>query len=86
MVCFHLVATPGPVLVAGSAPLRAFGATNAVAVGLLIWLQADATASLWCVWAAITACVIDVWLRRQCTVTDFDIALRKREFSAEATR
>lgn len=86
MFVLYLVATLGPALVGRSHLLRAFGVVNVSAVALLIWLQRDGTTSLWCVWAAITGCVIDVWLRRQRTAVDFDIALRKREFSADATR
>jgi hypothetical protein len=84
--CIYLVATMLPALVGRSQLLRLFGGLNVLAVAGLIWLQEDAVTSLWCVWAAITSVVIDVWVRRQWTVTVPEMTRRKREFSPETTR
>jgi hypothetical protein len=84
--CLYIVATMLPALIGRSALLRLFGVLNVLAVAGLIWLQRDAVTSLWCVWAAITSVLIDLWVRRQRTTVWFDQALRKREFSRAATR
>jgi len=59
----YIVATCTPALLADHRSLRLFGATNVVAVGLLIWLAQSAVVSLWCVWAAISSVLINRYVR-----------------------
>lgn len=59
----YVVATCGALLVSSDRWIRAFGAVNLVAVVVLAWQVAGGFASLWCVWAAITSVVIDLYLR-----------------------
>lgn len=59
----YIVATCTPPLLADDRSLRLFGATNLVAVSLLIWLAQSALVSLWCVWAAISSVLINVYVR-----------------------
>jgi len=61
----YIVATCAPGLVATAPSLRLFGATNLVVVGLLIWLAQSAVVSLWCVWAAVSSMLINVYVRRR---------------------
>lgn len=59
----YVVATCGPSLVARGAELRWFGVGNLVVAALLAWVQQNAVISLWCVWAAATSVLINLYLR-----------------------
>lgn len=61
----YILATCAPGLLAESRSLRVFGATNLVVVALLIWLAQSAVVSLWCVWAAVSSVLINVYVRRR---------------------
>jgi uncharacterized protein DUF6629 len=60
----YVVATCGPMLFSGYRRLFRFGLVNLVAVVVLAVLASNGFASLWCAWAAVTAAVIAVHLRR----------------------
>lgn len=60
----YAIATCAPSLVARSAALRWFGAGNLAVVATLVWLDQNAVISLWCVWAAATSVLINLYLRR----------------------
>jgi len=55
-VCVPLFASSYPRIVL-------FGACNAVAVAVLLWLSQEELTSLWCAWAAVASVVIDGHLR-----------------------
>ncbi len=59
----YIVATCAPGLLADHRSLRLFGAANLVVVALLIWLAQSALVSLWCVWAAISSVLINLYVR-----------------------
>lgn len=61
----YILATCTPGLLTDQRSLRVFGATNLLVVGLLIWLAQSALVSLWCVWAAISSVLINVYVRRR---------------------
>ncbi len=64
VVAAYIVATCGAVVFSGYRRLAVFGLVNLVAVAVLAHLQIDGFASLWCGWAAVTAGVIALHLRR----------------------
>ncbi len=55
---FYVLATCGPMLLAGNRRFALFGVANLVAVALLGGLLARGVISLWCVWAAVTSVFI----------------------------
>ena len=61
----YVVATCAPGLLSSAAPLRVFGAANLVVVAFLMWLAQSAVVSLWCVWAAVSSVLINVYVRRR---------------------
>lgn len=61
----YIIATCTPALLADHRSLRLFGATQVVVVALLIWLAQSALVSLWCLWAAISSVLINVYVRRR---------------------
>ncbi|RNL62010.1 hypothetical protein EFK50_09285 [Nocardioides marmoriginsengisoli] len=65
----YILAACGPALLANAAPLRLFGATNLLVVALLIWLAQSAVVSLWCVWAAVSSVLINLYVRRRARVS-----------------
>jgi hypothetical protein len=60
----YILATCGPGLVSDVPSLRLFGVTNLLVVALLIWLAQSAVVSLWCVWAAVSSVLINLYVRR----------------------
>jgi MFS family permease len=60
----YVAATCGPMVFSGYRRLFLFGAVNLIAVAILARLAISGFTSLWCGWAAITAAVIAVYLRR----------------------
>jgi hypothetical protein len=54
----------GALLVSSHRAIVAFGLANAAAVAVLLWVQANALTSLWCLWAAIASVAIAAHLRR----------------------
>lgn len=60
----YVVATCGPMVFSGYRRLFFFGAVNLVAVAILARLAISGFTSLWCGWAAVTAVVIALHLRR----------------------
>jgi hypothetical protein len=60
----YVVAVCGPMVFSGYRRLFRFGLVNLVAVVVLAVLAGSGFASLWCAWAAVTAAVIAVHLRR----------------------
>ena len=61
----YIVATCAPGLLADTPSLRIFGATNLAVVAALIWLAQSAVVSLWCVWAAISSVLVNIYVRRR---------------------
>jgi hypothetical protein len=59
----YVVATCGPALFGRATALRCFGLGNLVVVSLLAWLDQNAVVSLWCVWAAATSILINIYVR-----------------------
>lgn len=62
----YIVATCAPGLLSDAPALRVFGVTNLLVVAALIWLAESAVVSLWCVWAAVSSALIDLYVRRSC--------------------
>jgi hypothetical protein len=60
----YVVATCGPMVFSGYRRLFLFGVVNLVAVAVLARLAVSGFTSLWCGWAAVTAAVIALHLRR----------------------
>jgi hypothetical protein len=54
----------GALLVSSHRAIVAFGLANATAVAALLWVQANALTSLWCLWAAIASVAVAAYLRR----------------------
>ena len=63
LVVLYVLATCGSLLASGHGHVRAWGAVNLLAVGVLAWVNTAGFISLWCVWAAITSIAIAVHLR-----------------------
>lgn len=61
----YIVATCAPGLLSSTPTLRTFGAANLAVVAFLIWLAQSAVVSLWCVWAAISSVLVNVYVRRR---------------------
>lgn len=59
----YVVATCGPPLVSRSRALQLFGVLNLVVVGTLAALNQSGVISLWCVWAAATSVLINLYIR-----------------------
>jgi hypothetical protein len=64
LVVLYVLATCGALLASDLPHVRAWGAVNLAAVGVLAVVNQAAFISLWCVWAAITSVAIAVHLRR----------------------
>ncbi|HET6153019.1 MAG TPA: DUF6629 family protein [Marmoricola sp.] len=64
----YIIATCAPGLLANSTSLRVYGTANLVVVALLMWLAQSALVSLWCVWAAVSSVLINLYVRRRPTV------------------
>ena len=60
----YVAATCGPMVFSGYHRLFVFGIVNLVAVAILARLAISGFTSLWCGWAAVTAAVIALHLRR----------------------
>jgi hypothetical protein len=61
----YVVAVIGPALLSRSPSIRAFGAVNLVGLTVVALAYAEAFASLWCIYAAITSVLVVVHLRRE---------------------
>ncbi|HEX4191141.1 MAG TPA: DUF6629 family protein [Marmoricola sp.] len=61
----YIIATCAPGLLSNTTTLRIFGVANAVVVAFLIWLAQSAVVSLWCVWAAVSSVLINLYVRRR---------------------
>lgn len=59
---YVLVTCTAP-LVSSHRRIVAFGAVNAAAVAVLLWLGSNGSTSLWCAWAALTSVAIAAHLR-----------------------
>jgi hypothetical protein len=55
----YVVATCGSLLAASDRRLVVAGVANVIAVAAIVWLQAEALTSVWCVWAAVIS--VGVW-------------------------
>ena len=66
----------GALLVSSHRAIVAFGLANAAAVAVLLWVQANALTSLWCLWAAIASVAVAAHLRRSYRSPPDDAALR----------
>jgi hypothetical protein len=55
----YVVATCGALLASSDRRLVAAGVVNVIAVAAIVWLQAQALTSVWCVWAAVLS--VGVW-------------------------
>ncbi|WP_183093495.1 DUF6629 family protein [Nocardioides stalactiti] len=77
----YVVATCAPAIFARAAQLRWFGLGNLVVVALLAWLDQNAVVSLWCVWAAMTSILINLYVRDP-ERSDSSIAARSTEVSS----
>jgi Family of unknown function (DUF6629) len=64
VVSGYVAATCGAMVFSGYRRLAAFGAVNLIAVAVLARVTLDGFASLWCAWAAVTAAMISLHLRR----------------------
>lgn len=64
VVAAYVTVTCGAVVFSGHRHLAVFGLVNLVAVVVLARLAVDGFASLWCGWAAVTAVIIALHLRR----------------------
>lgn len=60
----YVVATCLPGFLARARPLQLFAVLNLVVVAGLVYLDRSAVVSLWCVWAAVTSILINLWVRR----------------------
>ena len=63
VVALYVVAICGATLFSGYRHVVIFGMANLVVVGVLATLTLDGFASLWCVWAAISAGAIALHMR-----------------------
>jgi hypothetical protein len=61
----YVAATCGAMVFSGYRPLFLFGVVNLIAVAVLAKVQINGFASLWCAWAAVSAAVIALYLRRR---------------------
>jgi len=59
----YVVALCVPLFASSYPRIVLFGACNAVAVAVLIFLSQEELTSLWCAWAAVTSTVIAAHLR-----------------------
>lgn len=59
----YVVAACGPGLVARSRILQVFALANLAGVGALVALNQNGVISLWCLWAAITSVLINLYVR-----------------------
>jgi len=59
----YVVAACGPGLTSRAMPLQLLGVLNLGVVGTLAWLNRDGVISLWCVWAAATSVLINLYVR-----------------------
>lgn len=59
----YVIAACGPALAARSPLLRLFGLLNLVVVAVLAALNQGGVISLWCVWAAVTSILINLYVR-----------------------
>jgi hypothetical protein len=64
IVVAYILATCGSVLFSGRKYLMVFGIVNVIAVAILARYEIEGFASLWCMWAAITAGGIALFMRR----------------------
>ncbi len=78
----YIVATCAPGLLAQDHSLRLFGASNLVVVALLIWLAQSALVSLWCLWAAVSSVLLNIYVRRR--TADGDASRQPRRPGASA--
>ncbi len=69
-VVLYVVAVTGPALMSGYRSIVAFGVLNVVGLTAVALLYAEAFASLWCVYAALTSVLILVHLRRRRRLPD----------------
>ncbi|WP_157537017.1 DUF6629 family protein [Nocardioides sp. Root190] len=63
-LALYVLACCVPGLIARPTSLQVFGVANIAAAALLVWLDQTAVISLWCVWAAISSVLLNVYLRR----------------------
>lgn len=68
----YIIAVIGPSLLSGYASLIAFGWVNLVGLGVIAIVYAEAFASLWCVWAALSSVLIMVHMYRRRHLPDSD--------------
>jgi hypothetical protein len=64
VVAAYVAATCGSLLFSGYHRLALYGVVNLIAVAVLARLAVEGFASLWCAWAAVTAAVVALILRR----------------------
>ncbi|HEV3402579.1 MAG TPA: DUF6629 family protein, partial [Acidimicrobiales bacterium] len=72
----YVLAGCGALLVSSHRAIVAFGLANAGAVAVLLWIQANALTSLWCLWAAIASVAVAAHLRRSHRSPSTDPTLR----------
>ncbi len=63
MAVLYVVAVCVPLFASSYPRIVAFGACNAAAVAVLIFMSQEELTSLWCAWAAVSSTFIDVHLR-----------------------
>ena len=61
----YVLATVGAALLAGYRSIVAFGVANAVGLTAVLVVLAEAFASVWCVWAALTSCLVLLFFVRR---------------------
>lgn len=69
-IVLYVVAVTGPALMSGYRSIVAFGVLNVVGLVTVALLYAEAFASLWCVYAALTSVLILVHMRRRRRLPD----------------
>jgi polyferredoxin len=62
----------GPSLLSGYRSIVAFGALNLIGLGVVAVVYAEAFASLWCVWAALSSILVTVHMFRRRHLPDSD--------------
>jgi hypothetical protein len=81
VVAAYVAATCGALLMSSHQVIMRFGMFNAVAVGVLTWLNTTGFASLWCAWAAVASMGIAFGLRSGALVSEHSSRLQHRAAS-----
>lgn len=75
VVAAYVIVTCGAGLLSSSRAIRMFAVANALAVGVLAWVNAAGLTSLWCGWAVVTSIAIMIQVRRDEAVVSETVVL-----------